>query len=136
MEIGIDKLKIREGGAPLPSIEIDVDSTEDGNHREIIEKALAEYAASHPDLVASVYDYVGPSVNFGRMTQSVFFAVNRNQALMKFLLGKLKGIASLSVRQSDYISPGEMQLTYHVQDGKAWRLVDRATFSSIDEEQA
>ena len=132
MEKLINDLQIVEQKKALPSIEIDVDSTVDGNHREIIEKALVAYAQSHGSQKSSVYDYVGPSFNFGKPTQSVFFCVANSLPLLKHLHKALSANQGIKVRFSDYLGPSQAQLCYHIEKGEAWRRDDMVTFSLLD----
>jgi hypothetical protein len=44
MEKMIDDFKIVETNSPMPSIEVDIDSTTDENHRHILERALISFA--------------------------------------------------------------------------------------------
>ena len=135
MEKMIDALKIIETDSPMPSIEIDIDSTTDGNHRDIIEKALVSYTDDNPKTIASIYDYVSASVNFGQPTNSAFFIVAQSQGLLKYLHANLRAEHSLNIRYGDYIPPSKARLAYHIEDGQAWRRDDEVTFSLLEDLQ-
>ena len=131
MEKMIDAFKIVETSSPMPSIEIDIDSITDDNHRAIIEEGLCSYAEKNPTLIASIYDYVSPSVNFGHPKNSVFIVVAQSQALLKYLHANLKADHSINIRYGDYIPPSKARLTYHIEYGQAWRRDDEVTFTLL-----
>ena len=133
MEKMIDAFKIVETNSPMPSIEVDVDSTDDENHRYTIEKSLTYFAEKNPQVTASIYDYCSPSSNFGHMTNSVFFVVAKSQSLLKHLHADLRADHSLNVRFGDYIPPQKGRLAYHIESGQAWRRVDEVTFTLLDD---
>ncbi|MBD5608066.1 MAG: hypothetical protein HDQ93_04360 [Desulfovibrio sp.] len=132
MDKNISDLKIVDTAQALPTIEIDADSAENGEHREILEACLVRWAEKHPEKIVSIYDYVTPSINFGRPTQSVFFAMAGSQPLLKEFYDSLGEVKGLRYRFAEYLSPREMQLAYHIEGGQAWRRDDMSTFSSID----
>lgn len=133
MEKMIDAFKIVETNSPMPSIEVDIDSTEDGNHRDIIERSLIFFAENNPEITASIYDYCSPSINFGKPTNSVFFIVAKSKSLLKYIHAEFQADHSLNVRFGDYISPSKGILTYHIESGQAWRLDDLVTFSLLED---
>jgi len=136
MEKMIDAFEIIETDSPMPSIEIDIGSTTDGNHRNIIEKALVGYADDNPKTTASVYDYVSASVNFGQPTNSAFFIVAQSQGLLKYLHANLRAEHSLNIRYGDYIPPSKARLAYHIEDGQAWRRDDEVTLTLLEDLKA
>ena len=133
MENTIDAFKIVETNSPMPSIEVDVDSTEDQNHRAIIESSLMYFAEENPEVTASIYDYCSPSTNFGHMTNSVFFIVAKSQSLLKYIHAELRAEHALKMRFGEYIPPSKGRLAYHIESGQAWRLDDAVTFTLLDD---
>ena len=133
MEKMIDDFKIVETNSPMPSIEVDVDSTEDGNHRVIIENSLMSFAKENPEITASIYDYCSPSANFGSMTNAIFFIVAKSQALLKYLHADLRAAHTIKMRFGDYIPPSKGRLAYHIENGQAWRLDDEVTLTLLDD---
>lgn len=121
MEKMIYELKIVETSSPMPSIEIDIDSTTANNHRTIIEESLVDYAEQNPALTASIYDYISPSVNFGPQKNSVFFVVAKSKGFLKYIYSSLKAERSIHTRYGDHIQPSKARLAYHIESGKAWR---------------
>lgn len=132
MDKTINDLKIVETSEALPTIEIDADSVEDGEHRDILESCLARWAEQHPGKTVSIYEYVAPSINFGHPTQSVFFAVAKSQPLLKEFYKALGTADGPRYRFAEYLSPRQMNLAYHIEDGRAWRREDMISFASID----
>lgn len=131
MEKTIDALKIVETNSPMPTIEIDIDSATDDNHREIIEDSLCSYAEKNPEVTASIYDYISQSVTFGRHTNSIFFVVAQSQALLKYIHSKLEDEHSINIRYGDYMPPSKARLAYHIENGQAWRRDDEVTFTLL-----
>ncbi|WCB45729.1 hypothetical protein [Nitratidesulfovibrio vulgaris] len=133
MEKMLDAFKVVETNSPMPSIEVDVDSTEDENHRAILERSLMYFAEENPGITASIYDYCSPSTNFGHMTNSVFFIVAKTQSLLKYIHTELRAAHTLKMRFGDYIPPSKGRLAYHIESGQAWRLDDAVTFTLLDD---
>ena len=130
METTIDKLNIVETPCPMPTLEIDTDSsTED--YREIIEDCLTAYAKNHQDKIISIYDYFTPSVNFGHYTNSIFFIAAESQELIKYLFTFLSRKGNFNIRYGESIPPAKGTLTYHIEAGNAWRLDDAITLSLL-----
>ena len=132
MEKMIDAFRIVETNSPMPSIEVDIDSTEDENHRAIIESSLMSFAEENPEITASIYDYCSPSTNFGSMTNSIFFIVAKSQSLLKYLHADLRAAHTTKMRFGDYIPPSKGRLVYHIESGQAWRLDDTVTLTLLD----
>lgn len=131
MEKSIDEFEIVWTKSPMPSIEIDIDSTTGNNHRAIIEDSLVSYAGQNPKLTASIYNYISPSINFGYQGDSVFFIVAKSKAALNYIHSNLKAERSLKIRYGDYIPPSKCDLVYHIKNGQAWRCDEDYSFTLL-----
>ena len=131
MEAGIQDFNIVETDSPMPTIEIDTDSSSCDDYREEIEKCLCIYADKHKKDAITIYSYVTPSVNFGRYTNSVFFIVANSQKLRDYLYSFLSKNGNFNIRLGESIPPSQGTLDYHMEKGSAWRQDDAITFTLL-----
>jgi hypothetical protein len=121
------ELALVESSEPLATVEVDVDSipAEYYGYDDIVEVASSA--------VATIYAYVGPSVNFGVQTYSVFLGVAGPQALLTKLLDAFKTVPGVNARFSDYISSANSIPQFHIQNGELWLPEDARTWVSVGE---
>ena len=78
----------------------------------------------------TVYTYEGPSVNFGRQTNSIFYAVAGPESVLKKLHAAISGVRGTDVRYGDHIPAGSCVRRYHLQEGVVWRVSDEDDWES------
>jgi len=135
IEKSIEDLNFRSPGNPIPTIEIDLDSIPEEliGYSALVTQALQSIATDAPEMIASIYSYHGPSVNFGRSTWSAFIGVADNTNILTTFLAYFKK-AGVIARYGDYISIQESNCEFHVQNGRVWEPLDAVTWYSETEE--
>jgi hypothetical protein len=106
----------------LPTVEVDAS----GDHAvaQACDAAVADVlltagrAKKSPKV--TVYVYEGPSVNFGRPTNSTFFAVAGPERVLIATRASLGGIAGAHVRYGDYIPASSCEPRMHLEAGVLW----------------
>lgn len=130
MEVSIEYLNIIQPRQPVLSVEIDLYTTENDNHYEIIENSLIEYAIKNPTKKISVYRERSGSVNFIDIGMSEFFIFAKSEHLAKNvneILLKRKIRSKL-----DYILPEASYISYHIENGNVLRRADKIIFNLLD----
>lgn len=129
-------IKIVKTSNTLATIEIDIDSIpqELFGYTKLFEKFLSKYAAEHTDIIATIYVYHTPSINFGRHSQSVFFGIAGDKKLLSVIENVFSSIAGLSVRLSDYIDPSKATKDFHIQDGYLWQPYETGSWIASEPE--
>jgi hypothetical protein len=93
----------------------------------ILERALCRYAAQHKEETITVYDHVGTSFSFGVLGQSRYLAAIPSKKLITFVTNSLKS-HKVHCRIGEYVTLNdEWMLRYHLEDGRAWQVVDIIT---------
>lgn len=125
---------------PTPSIEVNSDEISgiysSGAWEALVEKYAAKWISSNNFIdSATVWNWLGPSVSFGRNGYSVFVAQYGLPELFfmdlyKHLSDKLGSV----IRLSDYVQPSEREgwrPRIHIQNSNAWIPADVITWSKI-----
>lgn len=122
---------------PIPTVEIDLDTLPKQCHRcaDVLQKSLALLAKNF-DMVATIYIYVGPSVNFHKHTWSAFIGVAGPKSILKNVFEAFSLLGGVSVRYSDDIQSSEGRCDVHIEDGKVWLTDDSVTWYADQEENA
>lgn len=135
-----DEMQIPEfvrSHAPLPSIEVDVDSVDlDGpDLADILSDALTGCVAKDPDLKATVYFYFSSSINFGEMTSSEFITVAGPAYVFDTFLAALRSIHGIRFRKSDMLKPEDHLAALHVEHGRIWVPADAISWTALAQER-
>ena|SRR2546421_11506259 len=113
-------------GEVLPTIEVDTRDnylvTSACGHAILKTLALLPKAPR-----VTVYVYEGPSVNFGRQTDSIFYAVAGPERVLPYLHAALNGVPGTEVRFSDYIHASKCVRRYHLEKGIVWKVATEAS---------
>lgn len=70
---------------------------------------------------ATVYVFEGPSINFGRQTNSIWFAIAGTERVLTHLHAVLNGVAGADVRFGEYIPARRCVPRMHLENGTVWR---------------
>jgi hypothetical protein len=97
-----------------------------------IARTLVEFGRTKKTPKVTVYAYEGPSINFGRPTNSIFFAVAGPERIVKALCASLKAVPGAAVRYGDYIPSERCTPRMHLEDGVVWVQDDRDDWESVD----
>ena len=116
--------------APMPTVEIDIDSIPEGLHGygDLLTQALASVAQESIKLTATIYVYQCMSSNFGNPSWSAFFGVAGDKKLLKILFNAFQDAKVAQVRMSDYIESSMAINEFHIQDGYIWRPLEEGTW--------
>jgi hypothetical protein len=114
----------------LPTIEVDTDDD------YLVAAACGDAISKTLSLLAkaprvTVYVYEGPSINFGRQTDSIFYAVAGPERTLAPLHAALNGVPGAEVRFSDYIHSGKCVRRYHVEKSVVWRVADEDEWEAV-----
>ncbi len=119
---------------PLPTVEVDLDSIPEElfGYGDLVAQALQQFAASLPEVRATIYVYHGPSVNFHEHTFSAFLGVagQKKKEMLELILHALRKISGVKVRNSDYIDASMGLSEFHIENGVVWRPSDAVTWYS------
>jgi hypothetical protein len=133
-EITATSLNFVRSKAPLPTVEVDLDSipAEQLGYSDLVARALHAFAKTFPSCTATLYVYQGPSSNFHEPTFSAFFGVAGcdKEALLETILRAFRDIAGVKAKMSDYIDSTTAFTEFHVENGTVWRPLDAATWFS------
>lgn len=128
----IDIWDLRFAGAKdvLPTVEVDTADEDEVALacEEAIEAILASITT--PKRV-TVYVYEGPSINFRRPTNSIFFGIAGPERLVTLIHAALSAVPGAKVRFGDYIAARQCMPSFHVQDGKVWRPIESDTWEAV-----
>ena len=116
-------LKFVGAGEMLPTIEVDTgdDYLVACACEDAISVALAMLARA-PSV--TVYVYEGPSINFGRPTNSIFFAVAGPERALEPLHAVLSSVSGADVRFSEYLHVDWCVPRLHVEKGTVRKAAD------------
>jgi len=121
----------------LPTVE--VDTADDYSVSCACEKAIHRLLITFGQLErpsrVTVYVYEGPSINFGRMTNSIFFAVAGNERVLTAVHASLCAVAGAQVRFGDYIPAQRCVPRMHLEHGVLWLPGDANEWESVDAKQ-
>mgnify|MGYP000411231334 CR=1 FL=1 len=127
-------LNLVRPNAPLPTVEVDIDSIPEElfGYGDLVANALQSFATSSSELRATIYVYQGLSVNFHESTFSAFFGVagQKKKELIDLLLQSFRSVSGVKARNSDYIDSSMGLSEFHIENGVVWRPLDAATWSS------
>jgi hypothetical protein len=123
------ELQLVKPNGPLPTVEIDIDSLPEElqQYGDFVVDALTPFA-SNSGIVATIYIYQGPSVNFHQQTWSAFFGVANSKSLLDAIFKSFSAIKDINIRYSDFISPSSATTDFHIQDGHVWRPYEAGTW--------
>lgn len=124
-----NELQLVKPNGPLPTVEIDIDSLPEElqQYGDFVVDALTPFAFNS-GIVATIYVYQGPSVNFHQQTWSAFFGVANNKSLLDAIFKSFSAIKNINIRYSDSISPSSATMDFHLQDGHVWRPYEAGTW--------
>lgn len=124
------ELQFIKPNAPMPTVEIDIDSIPEGLHGygDLLTQALASVAQESIKLTATIYVYQCMSSNFGNPSWSAFFGVAGDKKLLKTLFNAFQDAKVAQVRMSDYIESSMAINEFHIQDGYIWRPLEEGTW--------
>ena len=119
-------LALQGKGDVLPTVEVDVHDDNDVamSCMEGLRQVLEAFGQAKRQPRATIYAYEGPSVNFGRMTNSIFFAVAGRGRLIQLAHAVLGEVPGADVRYGDYIPEDRCVPCLHVEGGVVWAPED------------
>jgi hypothetical protein len=128
------KLDLRGRGGMLPTVE--VDTADDYLVACACEKAVRNVLTtfgrlSRPPRV-TVYVYEGPSINFLRPTNSIFFAVAGTERVLTAIRAGLGAVDGAHVRYGDYILAERCVPRMHLEKGGLWLPSDEDVWEKAD----
>lgn len=120
--------------APVPSVEVDTGGDNDALPliAAMLRRPIALFSRSKPKVVATVYSYFTPSINFGQPTVSAFLAVAGSLPLLRRIHVALAG--TYRVRYSDYLSCREGAPLFHIEAGAACEASQSGRWTAIVQE--
>lgn len=118
---------------PVPTVEVDTGGRIDPLPliAASLRRPIAIFARSKPKVVATVYAYFTPSINFGQPTVSAFLAVAGPLPLLRRIHSVLAG--EFRVRYSDYLSCREGTPLFHIEAGAACQAAQSSQWTTIGE---
>lgn len=123
-------LQFAGAGEVLPTVEVDT-----GDEHAVAcacERAIESVlSAAKKSKCVTVYVYEGPSINFGRPTNSIFFAVAGPERLLIRVHAALAAVSGAKVRFGDCLSASSCIPNFHLQDGKLWRPIESDTWEAV-----
>jgi len=119
--------------SPVPTVEVDTEGRIDPLPliAASLRRPIAIFSRSKPKVVATVYAYFTPSINFGRDTVSAFLAVAGPLPLLHRIHSALAG--EFRVRYSDYLSCREGTPLFHIEAGAACEAAQSGRWTAIGE---
>lgn len=130
IEIAATNLSFVKPTARMPTIELDTDSIPEtfSGYSGIVESVLKSLATKNRSAKATVYVYEVQSVNFAAYTWSAFFGVAGAQNILNLLLSSFQNIPGVRAKFSDFMSPIDAIMQFHIQDGMVWCPLDAITW--------
>lgn len=117
--------------SPVPTVEVDIGGRIDPLPliAASLRRSIAIFSRSKPKVVATVYVYFTPSINFGQPTVSAFLAVAGPLQLLNRINSALAG--EFRVRYGDYLSCREGTPLFHMEAGAACEAAQSGQWTTI-----
>lgn len=119
--------------SPVPTVEVDTGGRIDPLPliAASLRRPISIFSRSKPKVVATVYAYFTPSINFGQPTVSAFLAVAGPLPLLHRIHSALAG--EFRVRYGDYLSCREGTPLFHLEAGAACEAAQSGQWTTIGE---
>ena len=131
---GLHEFKFIRKPDPAPTVEVDTASREKANLHvvDIVRPMLARFASQHPTATATVYLYGTTSINFGKLGNSDFFVVAGSEKVLTAIRDAFAAHRQLESRVSDYVSPSDSKVLFHLENGQLWQVLDADNCALIE----
>jgi len=134
IEKSVTDLNLVRPNDRLCTVEVDLNSIPEElfGYGDLVAQTIQPFAASSPELRATIYVYQGPSVNFQENTFSAFLGVagQNKKELLTLLLHSFRRVSGVKARNSDYIDASMGLSEFHMENGVVWRPSDATTWYS------
>ena len=119
--------------SPVPTVEVDTGGRIDPLPliAASLRRPIAIFSRSKPKVVATVFAYLTPSINFGQPTVSAFLAVAGPLPLLHRIHLVLAG--EFQVRYGDYLSCREGTPLFHLEAGTACESDQSGQWTTLGE---
>ena len=119
------ELKLNGTGETLPTIEVDTADSYFAAQLCVnsIGRAIVTLNEPKKRRRATVYSLELPSINFGRPTNSIFFAVAGPERLLTHLHAVLGEVPGVSVRYGEYVTARQCVPIWHLENSVLWEPI-------------